>query len=1512
MTKKERIAVAVTGVVLFCVAAVFSISIFLGALDFGFSSRHNVLFLLGRMLFSVYGFCSVLIPVFFFVAGAFCLSANWSVQRAFILLISVIPFFTLVLAERTSFSIAAQEANPVAGVKIISLVAIALLLVALEYLIAVTVAGFVEKALEQQFSFKDTVKNFKNNVKTTILQVLNHRKEENTIAQSKDEKDETDIAAQKNQVQTSDTSAPSPAVEKASDANPHPPLEWSVDSEGNVKEKELHEQNTPSVAQNQPHLATVGTQEAKTADSPDTSGAIDVIDEFEKNSMDLTVRISRSTVPQTDFEIYDDGAGVKSETPGDDERFFDDEFLEDDFDEVDDDIEEIDDDFEDQEYLSAIDETEIQEIDTPEPASDDFEFYAGFQQESEEEPERAASKEEATLQDSDDSIEEPEYFDEVQDTEQQSVEAEQFDKMADALRQESEPEYFDEPVASGTDYESAESEPFGKIEARRSSSGDRQISTDEREYSPKTREGSFESSFQTPDDGEGEYFDEPAEDYTKEGREYLDEAKGSQVQDSESEYFDEPPEEAQERENEWQPFGAGQPSEEKETFDETSSSSTGNTAESEDTQENGYLAKAAGKSSYHGEPARGESETKIDDTAKTASGKGANPSGEPGEPGKPGKPSEENLEYFDEVAGNGDPDKEVEYFDEPVINEEDATSWAAVDEVQGSQEPIGKPFDDRQARKTEPMIDEAIGNSTDSTPKNAQDGQASYSGESADEKSEYFDETDEPKEKSEPEVNWQPFGIEQSNVAERIFDESDNHISEDFPEPALENTTEEASALDSFDVAEDSLRQDESSTENDITQHEDKLEGADEGEPVIEGTGDIDDIDDTTEESEWELEGEPRNPDTSKDEASYTSEDQDNGESLSADELGKRGEAVAEDEEPKLALDETGETDDDFEYPDASEGSEDTEESEITVVDDEDFDGGEESELEVQEYDDEGEEGYSGEVSEGEETFALDEPLAGDESESDVQDEKGDEHFTSLESIFKKMERDAKTLAQKSLPSNDVSLPPDQLTHAAGSTEDIRPRRSIGAYKIPEDLLTVYEENPYWIIDQETENASKCLKDTLSEFKIEAEVTGIRKGPVVTMFEILPAPGVKLSRIVALSDNIALRLAASSVRIVAPIPGKRAVGIEVPNKNRAIVSFRECIEEQRAEWQKMAVPVVLGKDIQGETQIMDLVKTPHLLIAGSTGAGKSVCVNSMILSILYKRAPHEVKLILVDPKIVELKLYNGIPHLLTPVITEPKKAMQALQYCLCEMERRYSVLDGMGCRDIASYNRKIVEQHIAAEKLPYIIVIIDEFADLMATTGKALESVVARLAAMSRAVGIHLVLATQRPSVDVITGLIKANIPSRIAFMVAAKMDSRIIIDQVGAEKLLGKGDMLYASSTDPFPVRIQGAFVSDQEVENVAQAAKEWGEPEYIDDEIFVDDEDEGEQTDVFGDGEDPLYEKALDAVIQAGKASASYVQRKLSIGYNRAARLIEQMEERGIVGPANGSKPREIIHVP
>ncbi len=469
-------------------------------------------------------------------------------------------------------------------------------------------------------------------------------------------------------------------------------------------------------------------------------------------------------------------------------------------------------------------------------------------------------------------------------------------------------------------------------------------------------------------------------------------------------------------------------------------------------------------------------------------------------------------------------------------------------------------------------------------------------------------------------------------------------------------------------------------------------------------------------------------------------------------------------------------------------------------------------------------------------------------------------------------------------------------------------------YEVPvTGILSNSEDHSYEEIDDATKRAAAILEQTLEEFNIKGKVTGIKKGPVITMFELLPAPGVKLSKIVNLSDNIALGLAASSVRIVAPIPGKHAVGIEVPNKKRSIVTFSELIEAEDEAYDDSAVPIVLGKSINGENKIIDLSKTPHLLIAGATGAGKSVCVNSLICSILCKRSHNDVKLIMIDPKIVELKLYNGIPHLLTPVITDPKRAFQAIQWCLYEMERRYALLDSVGVRDIRSFNKRIKQQKLATTKLPYLVLIVDEFADLMATSGKELEGILARLAAMSRAVGIHLVLATQRPSIDVITGLIKANFPSRIAFMVSSKTDSRIILDGMGAEKLLGRGDMLFTSSWDPFPVRIQGSFLSDEEVESVVDYVKQLGEPEYIDDEIFIDDDEDGitdDDSTFYGD--DPLFNRALEIVIAAKKASASFLQRRLKIGYNRAARLVEEMEERGIIGPQNGSKPRDILKIP
>ena len=464
----------------------------------------------------------------------------------------------------------------------------------------------------------------------------------------------------------------------------------------------------------------------------------------------------------------------------------------------------------------------------------------------------------------------------------------------------------------------------------------------------------------------------------------------------------------------------------------------------------------------------------------------------------------------------------------------------------------------------------------------------------------------------------------------------------------------------------------------------------------------------------------------------------------------------------------------------------------------------------------------------------------------------------------------------------------------------------------PEDILVRYPKTGN-VIDTETLERGDKLVATLLEFNVRVELVSIVRGPTVTMFEILPAPGIRVNTIVSLADNIALSLAALQVRIVAPIPGRSAVGIEIPNRKRDIIGFKEMIPSMD---QKMGnIPMVLGKNLLGEPIVIDVEKAPHLLIAGSTGSGKSVCVNSMICSILFRKSPKEVRLILVDPKIVELNIYNGIPHLLTPVITDPKKTLKAFDFCLYEMDRRYRLLQGINARNITGYNEKIEESHLAREKLPFIVVVIDEFADLMHTVGKELENKVSRLAAMSRAVGIHLILATQRPSVDVITGVIKSNIPTRVAFAVTSTTDSRIIIDEGGAEKLLGKGDMLYVASTDPIPMRIQGAYLSDNEVEEVVRFASKQGVQDFIDESFFEDenvDSNDASPDEAEGNDDDALMEKALQIVAERRCASASYLQRRLKIGYNRAARLVEQMEEMGYVGPPNGSKPRELIKYP
>ncbi len=508
---------------------------------------------------------------------------------------------------------------------------------------------------------------------------------------------------------------------------------------------------------------------------------------------------------------------------------------------------------------------------------------------------------------------------------------------------------------------------------------------------------------------------------------------------------------------------------------------------------------------------------------------------------------------------------------------------------------------------------------------------------------------------------------------------------------------------------------------------------------------------------------------------------------------------------------------------------------------------------------------------------------------------------------------------KESVPVEEIVAPPpenDDIDYVSGVgglvSSSLLSRNKIAYHKPSAELLDTYP-NHTSDIDEPIREAGDRLIETLRQFKIEATVSAIVKGPTVTMYELTLAPGVRVSSISNLSDNIAMELAARTVRIVAPIPGKQAVGIEVPNEKRSIIGFRDLLSTVDPV-KTPHLPMILGRKITGEPVVMDLTRTPHLLIAGATGSGKSVCVNSLINSLLYTKSPKEVRLILVDPKIVELRIYNGIPHLLTPVITEPKKTIKALEYCLYEMDRRYKLLNNLAVRNISAYNAKVASQKIAREKLPYIVVVIDEFADIMTTVGKELETLLARLAAMARAVGIHLVLATQRPSADVITGIIKSNIPTRIAFTVSGQVNSRIIIDESGAEKLLGGGDMLFAPGWEPNSTRLQGAFLSDEEVERVVAYVKTQGESDYLDEAFFEDEQENSSGSDdEFDEGSDEaLREKAIKIIIERGGASASYLQRRLRIGYNKAARLIEQLEDEGIVGPSRGSKPRELLRMP
>ncbi len=453
-------------------------------------------------------------------------------------------------------------------------------------------------------------------------------------------------------------------------------------------------------------------------------------------------------------------------------------------------------------------------------------------------------------------------------------------------------------------------------------------------------------------------------------------------------------------------------------------------------------------------------------------------------------------------------------------------------------------------------------------------------------------------------------------------------------------------------------------------------------------------------------------------------------------------------------------------------------------------------------------------------------------------------------------------------------------------------------------------------IDDVTRMQGEEIVNTLLQFHTEVSLDNIVKGPTVTMFELKLKEGTPVSRVRARYDELSYNLGGVQIRILAPVPGKQAVGIEVPNRKRAVIGFKDMLKAMKKDpdAKKLRVPMILGRTITGKPMIIDVAKMPHMLIAGTTGSGKSVCINAFICTVLYTRAPQDVRFIMVDPKVVELSVYNGIPHLLTPVITEAKKVVRALAWLCDEMERRYKMLSKFGVRNIDGFNSKILSENIPAERMPYIVLIMDEFADLMTTVGKDIENYVARLAAKARAAGIHLVLATQRPSADVITGTIKNNFPARIAFAVSSATNSRIILDDGGAENLLGRGDMLFMNPSSMGFERIQGAFLSDDEVDSIVSFEQRNSTPDYLAEDIFEEPAQEseggGEDIDVSDDDSDEvLYEKAKEIVYERKMASASFLQRRMKIGYNRAARLIEMMEDNGIIGPANGSKPREIL---
>lgn len=504
--------------------------------------------------------------------------------------------------------------------------------------------------------------------------------------------------------------------------------------------------------------------------------------------------------------------------------------------------------------------------------------------------------------------------------------------------------------------------------------------------------------------------------------------------------------------------------------------------------------------------------------------------------------------------------------------------------------------------------------------------------------------------------------------------------------------------------------------------------------------------------------------------------------------------------------------------------------------------------------------------------------------------------------------------------NKEVAMPTGK---AEGGGEEIHREGVIGSkgvaaadYKMPPiDLL----EKPVAgaVKSDDLQGNSRILEKTLAEFGIEVKVTEVEQGPVITRYELLPAPGVKVNSITALQDDLALALKAHSLRIIAPIPGKAAVGVEMPNSESSTVSLRELVESNQFRTSKAHLPLVLGKDTSGKSLITDLAKMPHLLIAGTTGSGKTVCVNSIITALLYKLSPDQLKFVMIDPKMVELAVYNTIPHMLSPVVTNVRKAPRTLNWVVSEMENRYQLFAKCGVRNIASFNSRAISDgdrdqleqvdsnNVMPARIPYIIVVIDELADLMLCAQDKVEASITRLAQLSRAVGIHLILATQRPSVDVITGVIKANFPARISFKVASKVDSRTVLDAIGADKLIGRGDMLFQQPGDAKPTRGQAPLVTDEEINRVVKFVSQQAKPEYHPEILSAQ---EGKSAAASAMEKDDLFDEAVAVILETGQASTSNLQRRLRLGYTRAARIIDQMEAEGLVGPAQGAKPRDI----